>query len=153
MEHYSPKRLTKVYTTDSQTTGHLPLLLSVVTEAVGQPGHGGEHAEPAEGAHDSADFLILSEEAPLSEENRPVAFLRADQGQGRGARVGHVGADVGKVFEEPEDGKGEAGGFALPEESGGAEERDEQLAEGSAEDHDGVAEPTEKEMPALVDDQ
>src|SRR6266436_2064836 len=121
--------------------------------SVGKPGHGGEHAEPAEGAHDSADFLVLGKEAPLSEKNRPVTFLRADQGQGRGACVGHVSADVGKVFEEPEDGKGEAGGFALPEETGSAEERHEQFAESSPEDHDGVAEPTEKEMPALVDDQ
>ena len=124
-----------------------------MANAAGEPGHGGKHAEPAEGAHDSADFLVLGEEAPLSEENRPVTFLRADQGQGCGTRIGHVGADVGKVFEEPEDGKSEAGRFALPEESGRAEERDEQFAEGSSENHDGVTEPTEKEMPALVDDQ
>src|SRR5207244_6770357 len=106
---------------------------SVEACPVGETGDGGEQTEPAEGAHDSADFLVLGVEAPLREKNRPVTFLRADQGQSRGACVGHVGADVGKVFEEPEDGKGEAGRFALPEESGGTEERDEQFAEGSSE--------------------
>src|SRR6266850_2549698 len=126
---------------------------SVEACPVGKPGHRGEHAEPAEGAHDSADFLVLGEEAPLREKNRPVTFLRANQGQSRGACVGHVGADVGKVFEKPEDGKGKADGFALPKETGGAQKRHEQFAEGSTKNHDGVAEPTEEEMPALVDHQ
>ena len=125
----------------------------IMANTVGEPSHGAEHAEPAEGAHDSADFLVLGEEAPLSEENFPVGVAGADQRQGRGARVGHVGADVRKVFEEPEDGKGEARGFALPEETGGAEERHEQFTQGSSEDRDGLAKPAEEEMPALVDDQ
>jgi hypothetical protein len=68
-------------------------------------------------------------------------------------RVGHVRADVGKVFEEPETAKGESGGFPHPEKIKGAEERNEQFSERSAEDHDGVAEPTEEEMAAFVDDQ
>jgi hypothetical protein len=61
--------------------------------------------------------------------------------------------DVKKVFKEPEGGKSKAGGFALPEEIDGAQERHEQFAERSAENHDGVAEPTEEEVPAFVDDQ
>jgi len=87
-----------------------------MADAVGQPGGGGEHAEKAEGAHGGADFLVLGEEAPLGEEDGPVAVLGADEGQGCGAGVGHVGADVGEIFEEPEGAKGKAGGFALAEE-------------------------------------
>jgi len=124
-----------------------------MAETVGEPGHGGEHAEPAEGAHDSADFLVLGEEAPLAEENFPVGVAGADQRQGCGAGVCHVGADIGEIFEEPEAAKSEAGGFALPEEIDGAQEGHEQFTQRSAENHDGIAEPTEEEMPALVDDQ
>ncbi len=75
------------------------------------------------------------------------------------AEGAHGGADflvlgeVGEIFEEPEAGEGEADGFALPEEIDGAQERDEEFAKGSTEDHGGVAEPTEEEMAAFVDDQ
>jgi len=100
----------------------------VEARSVGKPGHGGEHAEPAEGAHDSADFLVLGEETPLGEENFPVGIAGADQGQCGGARVGHAGTDVGKVFKKPEAGKRKADGFALPEEINGTQERHEQFA-------------------------
>src|ERR1700726_790467 len=53
-------------------------LCCVVAEAVGQPGHGCEHAEPADRADDAADFLVLGEEAPLGEENFPVGVAGAD---------------------------------------------------------------------------
>jgi hypothetical protein len=124
-----------------------------VAEAVGEPGGGGEHAEIAEGAHGGADLLVLGEESPLGEEDGPVALLGADEGQGGGAGVGHVGADVGEILEEPEGAKSEGGGFALPEEIEAAQEGHEQFAQGSAENHDGVAEPTEEEMAAFVNDQ
>src|SRR5260370_1417590 len=71
----------------------------------------------------------------------------------RAAGVGHVGADVGEIFEEPEGAKSEGGGFALAEEIDGAQERNEEFSEGAAENHDGVAEPTEEEVAAFVDDQ
>src|SRR5713226_4197145 len=102
-------------------------------EAEGEPGDGGEHAQPTQGADDAPDFLILQEQTPLAEKNRPVALVRADERQSSTARVGHVGADIGKIFKEPETGKGETGGFALPEKIDGAEQRDEQFAERSAE--------------------
>src|SRR5712692_299057 len=124
-----------------------------MARSVGQPRRGGEHAEIAEGAHGGADFLVVSEESPLGEEDGPVAVFGADEGQCGGAGVGHVGADVEEIFEEPEDAKSEAGGFALPEEIRGAEERDKEFNEGSAENHDGVAEPTEEKVSAFVDDQ
>ncbi len=125
----------------------------VEARSVGKPSDDGEHAEPAEGAHDSADSLVLGEKAPLGEENFPVGVAGADQGQGCGAGVGHVGADVGKVFEEPEAGKSKAGGFPLPKEIDGAEERHEQFAQRSPKNRDGVTEPTEEKMPAFVNDQ
>ena len=125
----------------------------VVAEAIGQPGHGCEHAEPADRADDATDFLVLGEEAPLGEENFPVGVAGADEGQGCHAGVGHVSADVGEIFEEPEAAKSAADGFALPEEIDGAQEWNEKFAKGSAENHDGVAEPTEEEMTAFVNDQ
>jgi hypothetical protein len=38
----------------------------ILAEAVGEPGHGGEHAEKAEGANGAADFLAQGEEAQLA---------------------------------------------------------------------------------------
>jgi hypothetical protein len=125
----------------------------IAAEAVGEPGDGGEHAEVAEDADGGADFLVQGQEAPLGEENFPVGVSRANKGQCGGAGVGHVGTDVGEIFEEPEDAEGETGGFALKEKVGGAEQGDEEFAEGSAEDADGVAEPTEEEVAAFVDDE
>ena len=126
---------------------------SVAAKAVSQPGHGGEHSEPAQNTHEPADFLVLVKQAPLSEKNRPVTLLRADERQRRSASVGHVCADVRKVFKEPEAAKSKAGRFPLPEEIDGAKDRNEQLTERAAKNHDGVAEPTEEEMPALVNHQ
>jgi hypothetical protein len=126
---------------------------SVVADAVGQPGDGSEHSEPAQSTHEAADFLILGKQSPLSEKNRPVALLRADERQGGRASVGHVGADVGKIFKEPKTAESEAGRFPLPEEVRSAQRRNEQFAERAAENHDGVAEPAKEKMPALVDDQ
>jgi hypothetical protein len=36
----------------------------------------------------------------------PVALVAIDERDGASARIGHVGADVKKVFEEPEDREG-----------------------------------------------
>jgi len=66
---------------------------------------------------------------PLGEENFPVGVAGADEGQGGGAGIGHVGTDVGEIFEEPEAAKSEGGGFTLPEEIDSAQEGHEQFAE------------------------
>ena len=73
-----------------------------MAEAVGEPAHGDEHAEVAEGAHGRTDFLVLGKEAPLGEEDGPVALFGANEGQGGGAGVGHISSDVGEIFEEPD---------------------------------------------------
>src|SRR5260370_9289250 len=88
----------------------------------------------AEGTHDAADFLVLGEETPLGEENGPVALIGADQRQDGGASVGHVRADVGEIFEEPEDAEGETDGFALEAKRGGAAQGDYGFAKGTSED-------------------
>src|SRR4029077_3214663 len=124
----------------------------VLTETVEEPEADGEHTDVAKDAHSATDFLVLAEETPLGEQNRPIAFFRADQGQRGGAGIGHVRADIREIFEEPEDAEGEAGGLALPEEIDGAEKRDEEFAESSAKNHDGIAKPTEEEMTAFVND-
>jgi len=41
--------------------------------------------------------------------------------------IGHVGADVEEVFEEPEAREGDLSGFAFPPEIGGAKERDQEF--------------------------
>jgi hypothetical protein len=61
--------------------------------------------------------------------------------------------NIREVFEKPETAKGKSSGFAMKEEIGSTKKRHEQLTQGSAENHDGVAEPTEEKMPALVNDQ
>src|SRR5208337_2033087 len=95
--------------------------LGAAVGAIGEPGNGGEHTEPAEEADSVADFLVVEEEVPLAEEEQPIAGFGADEGQGVHAGVGHVGADVEKVFEEPEGRKSEAVGLALEEEIDGVE--------------------------------
>ena len=125
----------------------------IAADPVGQPHDDCNHSKPSQSTRESADFLVLGKEAPLGEKNGPVAFLGADEGQRRAACVGHVGADIGEIFEEPEAAKGEAGGFALPEEINCAQQRHKQFGKRAAENHDGIAEPTEEEMSAFVDDQ
>src|SRR6266567_1538885 len=125
----------------------------IAADPVGQPHDDCNHSKPSQSTRESADFLVLGKEAPLGEKNGPVAFLGADEGQRRAACVGHVGADIGEIFEEPEAAKGEAGGFALPEEINCAQQWHKQFGKRAAENHDGIAEPTEEEMSAFVDDQ
>ncbi len=76
-----------------------------------------------------------------------------NQRQSLGARVSHVGADIEEIFKEPEAAKSKAGGFAMKEEIGSTKKRHKQFAKRSPENHDGVAEPIEEKMPALVNDQ
>src|SRR6266487_306222 len=125
----------------------------IAADPVGQPHDDCNHSKPSQSTRESADFLVLGKEAPLGEKNGPVACLGADEGQRRAACVGHVGADIGEIFEESEAAKGEAGGFALPEEINCAQQRHKQFGKRAAENHDGIAEPTEEEMSAFVDDQ
>src|SRR5260370_40756020 len=89
----------------------------------------------------------------MSEENGPVAFIGTDERQDGSAGIGHIGADVREILEEPEDGERKTGGFALEEKIDGAEQGDDEFTEGSSEDVDGFAEPTEEEMAPFVDDQ
>ena len=103
--------------------------------------------------HHSADLPVLLEQSPLPEKNQPVARFGADQRQRVAARVGHVRPDVREILEEPEAAERKAGGFAFPEKIDRAEQRDQQFAERSAENHDRFAEQAEEKMPAFVDDQ
>ena len=97
--------------------------------------------------------MILYKQAPLREKYRPVALLRAYERQCRRAGIGHVGPDIKEVFEEPEAREGHGGSLAFPPEIGGAQERDQEFAECSAENHDGVAKPTEEKVAASVNDE
>ncbi len=100
-----------------------------------------------------ADLLIVNEDSPLGEKKRPVAILGANEGQRGSASVGHVGADVEKIFEKPETTECDGGRFSLPPEICCAEQRNDKFAESPAEDHDRMAEPTEEKVAAFMDDQ
>ena len=88
---------------------------------------------------------------PVAEEESPVADVAVDEGKAFGTGVFHVGADVEKIFEEPEGGEGEAIRLTLEIEVDGAEKWDEKFTERAAEEHEGVPTPGEKEMAGLVD--
>jgi len=124
--------------------------LGAAVGAVGEPGDGSEHADPAEEAEGVADFLVVEEKVPLAEEEEPIAGFGADQGQGVHAGVGHVGADVEEILEEPEKGEGDAVGLALEEEIDGAGGRNDEFEERAAEKHEGVAEEAEEGMAGFV---
>src|SRR6266852_1038049 len=129
------------------------LNFSSAPHAIRKPRHHANHAEIPDRAHHPADFPVLLKQPPLPEKNQPVARFRSDQRQGVAARVGHIHPDVREILEEPEAAEREACGFALPEKIGRAEQRDQQFAERSAENHDRFAEQAEEKMPAFVDDQ
>ena len=124
--------------------------LGVAVGAIGEPGDGGEHAEPAEETESVADFLVVEEEVPLAEEDEPIAGFGADEGQGVHAGVGHVGADVEEILEEPERGEGDAVGLALEEEIDGAGGRNDEFEERAAEKHEGVTEEAEEGVAGFV---
>jgi len=105
-----------------------------------EPGDGGDHAKPAQRAGGVGDLRIVEHEIPLSEEDFPVAVTGADEKERALARVGHVSADVEKVFKKPKGAGGGAGGFASEEEISGASERDDEFEECAAEDHERMAE-------------
>jgi hypothetical protein len=125
----------------------------VAENAEGQPGDGGNHSDPANIARDAPDRSIVLQDSPLREQHAPIVFAAAKKRERLIAGVGHVGAYIRKVFEKPERRKGKSGGLTSKEEIRRAEERHEELPEGSAKNHYGFAEPTEKEVPALVNHQ
>ena len=105
-----------------------------------EPGYGSEHAEPADGAGGVGDLRVVEHEIPLGEEDFPVAVTGPDQKKRTRAGVGHVGADVEKVFEEPEGAEGGTSGFSAEEKIDGAHKGDDEFEERTAEDHKRVAE-------------
>jgi hypothetical protein len=46
--------------------------------SVGEPGYGSDHAKPSEGAGGLTDLLVVEEDIPLGEEERPVTVFAAD---------------------------------------------------------------------------
>jgi hypothetical protein len=105
-----------------------------------EPGDGAKHAYPAQSAGGVGDLRVVEHKIPLSEEDFPVAVTGADEKERAGACVGHVGADVEKVFKEPERAEGGTGRFAAKEEIGGAGKWDDEFEERATEDHKRMAE-------------
>ena len=116
-----------------------------------QPDHHREHADPANLASEMADLLIEHKNTPLIEENGPVAFIGVDEREDERTGVGHVGTNIEKVFEEPEEREGQAVGLPMVEEKGRTKKRNDKLTEGATKNHDGVAEPSEEVMSSLMD--
>lgn len=99
------------------------------------------------------DFLVVIEDAPLREEDRPVTLVGINEGKRQRARVRHVRADIEEIFEEPENGEGQAVSLAVIEKEGGAQRRNDEFAESAAENHERVTKPTEEWMAGFVDDE
>ena len=98
-----------------------------------------------------ADLLVVEEEIPLGEEDFPVVIAGADKRESECAGIRHVGADVEKVFKEPECAEGHPGGFAAEKEIRGADERDNEFGECAAENHESLAERAEEWVAGFVD--
>jgi len=94
---------------------------------------------------------VVGEDVPLGEEDFPVVVAGADEGQRQRAGVGHVCADVEKIFEEPEGAEGGAAGFAFDEEIRKTGERGDEFGESAAENVHSVAERAEERMAGFVD--
>ena len=108
--------------------------------AIGEPRYGDKHAEPADGAGGVGDLRVVQHQVPLGEEDFPVAVTRGDKKKRAGAGVGHVGADVEKIFEKPERAEGGAGGFATEKEISDRGQRNDELEQRAAENHECVSE-------------
>jgi hypothetical protein len=124
-----------------------------MAEAVCQPSDSSEHSDPADIACDAPNRSIVLQDSPLPEQRAPIMLTAAKERERLIAGVGHVRANIRKVFEKPETAKDKSGGFASKEEIRRAQERHQELPEGSAKNHDGFAEPTEKQVPAFVNHQ
>ena len=98
-----------------------------------------------------ADLDVVDEDVPLGEEDFPIVVAPADERQRECAGIGHVGADVEKIFEEPECAEGDGSGFAFDEEIGKTGERGDEFGESAAENGHGVAEGAEEGMACFVD--
>ncbi len=97
-----------------------------------------------------ADLDVVDEDVPLGEEDFPIVVAGAHERQSECAGVGHVRADVEKIFEEPESAEGGAGGFAFDEEIRKTGERCDEFGESATEDGRGVTERAEQRMAGFV---
>src|SRR5271165_3325420 len=144
----------------SMSLGRLGQIVTVIMPGVpsgpgapAQPRHGGEHANPSEHARCLTNLLVLHDQAPLPEQRIPVVLAATDQLEGFGAGVGHVHADVQKIFKEPETTERRRGNFALPEKITAQRQRRQQFAQSSSQNRNGVAEGAEKQVTAFMDHQ
>ncbi len=98
------------------------------------------------------DSLVVWQDIPLGKKDGPVTFVTIDEWKDEGAGIGHIGADIEEIFEEPKEGEGQAVSLAVIEKESGTESGHDQFAEGSAQDHERVAEVTEERMAGFVND-
>src|SRR5260370_40068261 len=81
-----------------------------------QPGYCGQHTQPSQNAHKSRDLGVMLQPAQAGEDMKPIVLhvvgvANCDQGELLGARIGHVGSDVEKIFEEEESAKSRSCGL------------------------------------------
>ena len=69
------------------------------------------------------DFEVMSEDSPIAEENGPIVIAGSDKRQLLRAGIGHVCADVKKIFEKPKGTKSGTCRFAFEKEEDEAGER------------------------------
>src|ERR1700732_400284 len=95
-----------------------------------------KHTKPAQISRNSPDALVVLQHTPLPKQNFPVVIAGAHQRQLQSTGVGHVRADVQKIFEEPEAAKSYRGELTLPEEIEPAQQWHDQFAQRSAKNSD-----------------
>ena len=108
--------------------------------AEGEPSHGSDHAAPTNEARGLTDGNVITKPSPLAEKDVPIMIAGADKRKCEGASVGHVRANVKKIFKKPKRTKPDSGGFAFKEKNCEARERSNQFEERAAEDHQRIPE-------------
>jgi hypothetical protein len=71
----------------------------VAENAVGEPGDGGEHTDPADIAGDAPNRSVVLQDSPLRKQQAPIVFTAAKQRERLIAGIGHVRADIRQIRE------------------------------------------------------
>src|SRR5216684_9089004 len=118
-----------------------------------QPPNHRDHSHPSNRAHRRANFLVPHQQSPLPEQYGPVVVARTDQRQFLRPRIRHIRPDVWKILEEPKPAERSPCNLALPKEISGAKQRNNQLRQRPAHNHDRVAKWAEEWVPAFMNHQ
>lgn len=118
-----------------------------------QPRNHRDHSHPTDRSRSSADFLVLPQQAPLPKQYSPVVIARTNQRQSLRPRIRHIRPDVRKILKKPKRAKCRPRNLAPPKEITRAHQRNNQLQQRPAHNHNRVAKHAEERMPDFVNSQ